>query len=416
MKLPRRVRGVVVFVTAFLVGTWVAGYFLNAQTEQVTAPTTAPSTQAVIDPAAMPVVNRLAAAYAKRPIRITGSLSIDFDVAEIKQQRTQKLAASVLSPMQFSHDIENELQIVGDGKQITVLDRRSNQYMTRKPDSPEQGIEAQPFLVAMLREQNPGLLLALSDGSTQLLFAGKRVSLVESKDGIDVLAVSDEEITSRWSVKTASGEIERIEMDFKSSLEKQGATQVRRAQSTLQFEPADHSPQLDGAAFAFRAPPDAIEAQEQTPTLGVAEGDLKELVGKPAPAFELADTEGAKVSLESLKGKVVVLDFWATWCGPCAKSLPILNQVAGEFKDKEVVVYPVNLAEDAGAVRSFLQQMHIELRSLLDTQQSVAKEYRVSGIPQAVIIGKDGNVRYADAGVSSEYGAELRRKIQASLE
>ena len=139
-------------------------------------------------------------------------------------------------------------------------------------------------------------------------------------------------------------------------------------------------------------------------------------VGSEAPAWELKSSTGQTVSLAGLRGKVVVLDFWATWCGPCRMAMPGLQKLSDRFKGKPVAVYGVNCmerqpnADPAG----FFKKMGMTYGLLLDGT-AVAEAYNVSGIPCFYVIGPDGKVLNATAGFSPRMEAELGRIIEAGL-
>jgi peroxiredoxin len=140
------------------------------------------------------------------------------------------------------------------------------------------------------------------------------------------------------------------------------------------------------------------------------------LVGQEAPLFELEQLDGGPVSLSSLLGKdVVVLDFWATWCPPCRKGLPVIADLAREYAGRGVAVYAVNQMEPADTVRSFLKEQGITVPVLLDTAGIVGRTYEVSGIPQTVLIDRTGKVRYVHVGMSFGFKGSLERQLNTLL-
>jgi peroxiredoxin len=127
------------------------------------------------------------------------------------------------------------------------------------------------------------------------------------------------------------------------------------------------------------------------------------LVGKPAPEFELEKRGGGKVDLAQYRDKdVVILDFWATWCPPCVKALPTIGKVAEKYRDKGVVFYAVDLEETPDDVEQFLKDQKLDIPVLFDSDNAVAKLYQVSGIPQTVLIGKDGTVQVVHVGLKPD--------------
>ena len=117
------------------------------------------------------------------------------------------------------------------------------------------------------------------------------------------------------------------------------------------------------------------------------------LEGQPATDFTLETLAGSKpVKLSELKGRVVVLDFWATWCGPCRRWLPIVEQASRDYASKGLAVFAVNERETDSKVRAYLDQQKLDLPVLMDRSGTVGSIYRASSIPLTVVVGKDGNV------------------------
>src|SRR4029077_7944685 len=121
----------------------------------------------------------------------------------------------------------------------------------------------------------------------------------------------------------------------------------------------------------------------QSPT-GRTPGTASALVGKPAPVFELELLGGSKFRLAEHKGKVVVLDFWATWCGPCLQAMPQVDRVTQEFRDQDVRLIAVNLEETPKQITAMLERQKMNLTVALDREGRVAEKYKASAIPQTV--------------------------------
>ncbi len=118
-------------------------------------------------------------------------------------------------------------------------------------------------------------------------------------------------------------------------------------------------------------------------------------VGQEAPGFTLKNLAGKSVSLKDFRGeKVVVLDFWASWCAPCLRAIPELNRIRKDYDEKDVQVLGVNVRERPAAVLSVKKKYMVKYPILLDLNGSVAKEYRVRGIPNLILVDKDGVVQY----------------------
>lgn len=135
--------------------------------------------------------------------------------------------------------------------------------------------------------------------------------------------------------------------------------------------------------------------------------------GKPAPAINLKTLDGQPFSLGGVKTEVVVLDFWATWCPPCRKGLPLLQQFHDWAKEnkKSVSVYTINLQEDAKKVRSFWESQGLTMPVVMDTDGRAAGAYGVTGIPQTVVIH-----RKKIASVHVGYSPQLAEILKAETE
>ena len=134
--------------------------------------------------------------------------------------------------------------------------------------------------------------------------------------------------------------------------------------------------------------------------------------GKEAPNFELRLLDGGELELATKEDKeIVVLDFWATWCGPCRQAMPIIERVTNELADRDVRLYAVNLQEEPEDIREFLEQQGINVQVALDTAGEVANQYMAFGIPQTVIIDKSGIVQSVHVGVSPHLETELREEL-----
>jgi thiol-disulfide isomerase/thioredoxin len=180
-------------------------------------------------------------------------------------------------------------------------------------------------------------------------------------------------------------------------------------QMALEFEGWQPGVELGEGAFAFNAPPGAQKVSSLIP-----EPPKHQLIGQQAPEFTLDLLDGGKLDLKAHRGKhVVVLDFWATWCGPCRRGLPILTEVTQAYKDKGVRFYAVNQEEKPEAIRKFLKEEVLQCTVALDTDGSVAQLYGVRGIPQTVLIGKGGMVQAVHVGLLPDMKSRLEDELDA---
>jgi thiol-disulfide isomerase/thioredoxin len=149
--------------------------------------------------------------------------------------------------------------------------------------------------------------------------------------------------------------------------------------------------------------------------LGFQLSPLKEPVD--APGFELQDMDGEKYTLQDYKGKVVMLNFWATWCPPCREEMPSLEAVYQDLKDKDFVVIAVNQWESPDHVFPYLGQLSVfpSFPILFDREGTVSKDYDVKGLPTTYLIDKDGKVVYRAIGGRNFNHAEVKKLIRKLL-
>ncbi len=151
------------------------------------------------------------------------------------------------------------------------------------------------------------------------------------------------------------------------------------------------------------------------PVVPESGGESSPMLGKVATPFKLPMLGGGDFDLSAEKGKVVVLDFWATWCGPCIKSLPGLIEVMSAFPTDRVKLIGVNQSEAPEQVKRFLETRGWKLEVAMDAGQSIAQKYGVDGIPHTVIVGPDGNIAWVKTGYSPDGDAEAAKAVQELL-
>jgi peroxiredoxin len=135
------------------------------------------------------------------------------------------------------------------------------------------------------------------------------------------------------------------------------------------------------AGDSLISPPAVSGGQTVSTASGVKAGD-----------FTLTDLNGSSVSLSALKGKNVYINFWTTWCPWCVSELPEINQIAKDYKDQNLVVLTIDSGEDNKTVQDFISKNNYEFTVLLDTDNTVSRQYGISSIPVSIFIDKDGNI------------------------
>jgi thiol-disulfide isomerase/thioredoxin len=139
-------------------------------------------------------------------------------------------------------------------------------------------------------------------------------------------------------------------------------------------------------------------------------------VGRAAPDFKFRNADGQNTQLSALKGRVVLIDFWATWCGPCRVEIPAIERLAKHFAKKDVVVLGIDTEEDEDAVRRFVAATKINYPIILTKDDpAVARGYAVRALPTAVVIDKDGIVAAYRVGENPATEAALYDEINHVL-
>jgi thiol-disulfide isomerase/thioredoxin len=136
--------------------------------------------------------------------------------------------------------------------------------------------------------------------------------------------------------------------------------------------------------------------------------------GAPAPQFDLPGLDGA-VKLAKLQGKVVYVDFWASWCGPCRQSFPWMNDMQAKYGGKGLQIVGVNVDAKSDDARQFLTATPARFAIAFDPQGATPRSYGIKGMPSSVLIGPDGKVLLEHSGFRDSDRAELESKIQSAL-
>jgi DsbE subfamily thiol:disulfide oxidoreductase len=120
-------------------------------------------------------------------------------------------------------------------------------------------------------------------------------------------------------------------------------------------------------------------------------------IGRPAPDFTLQTLDGKAFTLSELRGTPVVVNFWATWCGPCRNEMPALQNTAERYAG-QVTIAGLDQAEEASVVQAFVDEMGVEFPILMDSDTAVAQRYNVRGMPTTFFVDADGIIRHIWAG------------------
>jgi peroxiredoxin len=153
-----------------------------------------------------------------------------------------------------------------------------------------------------------------------------------------------------------------------------------------------------------------------TALLGPRSADALPAAGKPAPDFVLKSDSGRNIRLSELKGEVVLVNFWASWCAPCRQELPLLNRMYNQYRGAGFKLLAVNVDEDRKNAEAMLRRLELKFPTLFDGSKNVARLYQVDTMPTTVLIDRDGRVRYTHRGYydgsEKKYEQQLRELLK----
>jgi peroxiredoxin len=354
--------------------------------------------------------------------------SQDF-VLKFAAERPNKLAFTVEAPPQGG------AQIASDGSDLSIFIKGFNKYGVEKAPETWDAMLQNPLVAGPLGFGNASVVTAAllnEDPAKKLLEKTTSVAYggVVDLGGVkcDLIEATGEELD--WKMWIEAGD-KPLVRQFVPDLAKAFAKMAKASQqkspyenmkitNTVTFKDWKTDPKFSPEAFAFTAPEGIEKAESLMDILSggraEAEPGPHPLVGQAAPEVKLQLLDGGELNLAALKGKkVVILDFWATWCGPCVQAMPVIDKVAEKFKDQGVVLYAVNLQEEPDEIKKFLDEAKLKVAVALDKDGAVAGSYRAEAIPQTVLIGKDGTVQVVKVGVSPNLEASLTKDLEAIL-
>jgi len=143
----------------------------------------------------------------------------------------------------------------------------------------------------------------------------------------------------------------------------------------------------------------------------VTHTDAASLKGQ-APNFTLKSLGGKNLKLSEMAGNVVLINFWASWCGPCREEMPLLNDLHKKYEPLGFTVLGVNVEEDARNARGFLKNFPVDFPVVLDNKNQVSKKYNVIAMPTTVVVDRDGNMRFLHKGYKPGDEEKYRKMVK----
>ncbi|MBD3178014.1 MAG: redoxin domain-containing protein [Armatimonadia bacterium] len=181
----------------------------------------------------------------------------------------------------------------------------------------------------------------------------------------------------------------------------------------------DLDPTFEEGTFSFEAPEGTEIVDSLVPMLDARlAAEVAEWLGTEAATFEADTLDGGTLNLADLIGeKIIVLDFWASWCDPCVEAMPILSDIADEMDDERVAIWAINQGETADEAAAFLEELGVDLNVALDSDGSVSVLYGADeSVPRTVVIGLDGTIQAYHPALAPDFGDRLRAEIETLLD
>ena len=380
------------------------------------APEKKAAVEVKVSPEAQAELAKVTEAYSKlTSLVVAGVMSSDISVGGEVQNQRSNFVGSFVAPNKFRHEMKGDIVVGSTGEKFYAFRPERNDF--KVTDAPK-GRVAWDKLPSPMRDvlqmQDAGLMCAVVDDARRFLVEGvkevsKAADATVAGKSYTVLAFGGDKLSYRILVDPETHLIRQVVMDIKAMIAAGGREDVERGTLTVDYTTVKPAATVAEAALAWAPPQGAKDAGAEA----AEEHDATALAGKDAPDFKLKGMDGTAVTMAEQKGSVVVLDFWATWCGPCRASLPGLNKIYKELREKGLKVYAVDLEEPKETIQPVAAKLIPDLTVLLDEDSAVSKKYGVSGIPQTVVVGKDGRIKKVFIGSGNE--AKIRAAVEGAL-
>lgn len=381
-------------------------------------------TKAIISVEARTLLDQLRDAYSRlEAAELNGHITADLEMGGQKQKMKHQFSSSFQAPNKFRHELEDGLLIGSTGEKTYVYQKSAQAFFQQKAPDGKVAIRDLPSPIPqLLQTQNPSLLFAIIQnpisGVTDNMKQISKIGDVRILDrNYPALALTPQDGQSRITIliDPATHLLKRLDIEITPDMLKGSKTPggLESVKAEIEYTSIRPQIQFDADHFAW-APPDGAQDMSSGVQKERTAASAQTLVGSPAPDFTLETLDGEPVSLSDLKGQVVVLDFWATWCPPCVRSLPELDRIYQEKSTDEIRIFAVNLKEDAAQVQKFLRSHSLSVPILLDKDGEAARKYNIHAIPQTIVIGKDGEVKKVFVGAGNDTAEQLRAEIESA--
>jgi peroxiredoxin len=342
---------------------------------------------------------------------------------------TSKMSFRLQRPKRLAIVLEEGMMgttVISDGATLWQYLPMLNQYTVQDAPADLSGIADAEGTAGMSMMGLPGAIVPtngeafykmLMDGVTSSEYVGS-----EDVNGVRCHRCRFIQEEFSWDIWIEDGErplVHKVVPDMSKQLaEAGGMMKDAKLEYLLSFNDWNVAPTFTDDDFKFEPP---ATAEKVDSLLGGLAGGEDEgphpLLGQPAPPFKTVGLDEKPIDLSAHLGKsVVMLDFWATWCGPCVEAMPQIDGVAKKLANRGLVFYAVNAGEDAATIQEFLKTSKLDVPVAMDADGNISQLYQANAIPQTVLIGKDGKVQVVHVGFSGDLGDELTKEIEDLLD
>jgi len=305
------------------------------------------------------------------------------------------------------------ITIVGDGEHTWFYVSTVKKYVKRYAvESPEAVVINSGLLPKNLPDLNQSIQSVRLKGEETIDIGGVKTACWVIETVFDKITLPEQNVTVRDAVQ-----ITWISKDRRLTLQSTFGAQINLPDVTepVKMTQSTHTTRvrldvnLPDSMFVFTPPAGVVETEDWT-LPGVTKPDL---IGKPAPILmtNANAAGGAALDLAALKGKVVLLDFWATWCAPCKRELPAIEKLQREFRDEGLVAVGVTVGEDRTTLENFVKAAALTFANYsIDDGAAIVAELSLTAFPTVVLIDRDGKIASYEVGARGE--AALREDLK----
>ncbi len=299
------------------------------------------------------------------------------------------------------------ITIVGDGEHTWIYLSNVKKYVKRAAvESPEASVINSGVLPKNLPDLNQSVKSMKLTGEETIDVGGVKTPCWVIETVYEKIPLPEQGVLILEAVQTTW-----ITKDHRLNLQSTFSAKINLpgVDDTVELNQSTHTtrvklnPDLPDSLFVFTPPAGAKETDDWT----LPGMNKPELEGKPAPALKGKTLDGADVDLAALRGKVVLVDFWETWCNPCRRELPVLEKLQAEFREKDLVVLGVTVGEDQSVVARFVKSaaLTFPIVALDDSAEGVPQiiaALSLTSFPTVVMIDREGKIKSYEVGARGE--------------